>query len=244
MQMRSNTILVTGGASGIGLALAERFLALGNRVIVCGRDPDRLAAAQAREPRLEAVRADIATLAARERLAATILDMAPDLNVLINNAGIQRRGSFTADDEAWSVRAAEIAINFEAPVHLIALLLPHLREQANPAIINVSSGLAFLPVRFAPVYAATKAALHSFTVALRAELKDSTVDVVEVVPPMVRTDLGGEGVHGDGVPLDDFADAVVERMAAGDEEIGYGQSETFRKASPEEVRSILAQLNA
>ena len=157
MNMSGNSVLITGGGSGIGLALARRFVDLGNDVIICGRDIGRLDAAKAQVPGITTLRADLADARQREALVESVLAIAPKLNMLVNNSGIQRRGSFVADSAAWDERAEEIAINLEAPIHLAALLLPHLVAQPDATIINVSSGLAFLPLKFAAVYVATKA---------------------------------------------------------------------------------------
>lgn len=243
MNLSNNSVLITGGASGIGLALARRLIDLGNTVIVCGRDRRRLDAAQAQVPGLTTLRADLADARQREALVESVLAIAPGLDLLINNAGIQRRGSFAGDDAGWPTRAAEIAINLEAPIHLTALLLPHLLARPHATIVNVSSGLAFLPLKFLPVYTATKAGLHAFTVALRADLADRQVRVVEIVPPAVDTDLGGAGLHADGVPVDRFVDAVICRLAAGELEIGYGLSDELRRASRDEIEQLLVELN-
>ena len=117
----------------------------------------------------------------------------------------------------------------EAPIHLALLLTPHLRQQARPAIVNVTSGLSFAPAAFAPIYCATKAALHSFTLSLRHQLAPIGIAVLEIVPPAVNTDLGGPGLHTFGVPVDDFADSVMARLAAGEQEVGYGTSEQARR---------------
>lgn len=243
MDMAGNTVLVTGGGSGIGLALARRFLASGSDVVICGRDAERLEAAHQTNPGLKILRADVADQAGREQLAAAVVDAYPALNILVNNAGIQRRERFRADIAPWAERAAEIAINLEAPIHLASLLLPHLAARPRASIVNVTSGLAFIPMTFAPVYAATKAAMHSFSQALRAELADSPVTVVEIIPPAVNTDLGGVGLHNDDVPVDEFADAVMARLAHGASEIGYGLSDHFRTATREELDALYRQLN-
>lgn len=243
MRLSDNTALVTGGGSGIGLALAARFLAAGSTVIICGRDMDRLKAAKDRYPALHVIRADLASAEEREALVESVLAGFPALDVLVNNAGIQRRGSFLSDRDPWAQRRIEIGTNLEAPIHLVSLLLPHLQARERGAIVNVTSGLAFVPVTFAPVYAATKAALHSFTMALRAELAGTAIDVVEIVPPAVDTDLGGAGLHDQGVPVDIFADAVMARITAGEIEIGHGSSDHFRTASREELDAVFRQLN-
>jgi uncharacterized oxidoreductase len=164
--------------------------------------------------------------------------------VLVNNAGIQRRARFAADTTDWSSRYEEIAINLEAPVHLAALVMDHFRARPRTAIINITSGLAFVPAPFAPVYAATKAALHSFTMALRTELEDTPIRVVEIVPPVVDTDLDGFGFHTHGVPAADFADSVMTRVAAGELGVSYGSSETARRASREELDERFARTAA
>jgi uncharacterized oxidoreductase len=227
MNLSGNTILVTGGASGIGLALASRFLAAGSDVIVCGRREAALRAAAAAHPDLVTRACDLARADERESLAEWVVDEFPDLNVLVNNAGIQRRFRLT-DPESWEATHHEIAINLDAPNHLGMLLLPHLRTKPSAAIVNVTSGLAYVPFVAAPVYSATKAALHSYTLSLRHHLAESGVRVIEIVPPAVNTDLGGPGLHTTGEPLEAFADAVTARIGAGELEIGYGSAEQRR----------------
>ncbi|WP_262892593.1 SDR family NAD(P)-dependent oxidoreductase [Hymenobacter qilianensis] len=124
------------------------------------------------------------------------------------------------------------------------MLLPHLRQQPNPVVINVSSGLAFAPMAAAPIYSATKAALHSFTLSLRQQLVSVGVSVLEIVPPGVNTDLGGPGLHTWAVPVDEFADSIVARLAAGEQEIGYGTSEKIRQASRAELDARFEQINS
>jgi hypothetical protein len=160
MNLSNNTILLTGGATGIGLALAKRLRAAGSEVIICGRRADKLREAQAQVPGLHTYACDVADAADRAKLAKQVLTDFPALNVLINNAGIQNRfqlADLPTDLAAWEAQRQEIAINFDAPIHLAALLIPHLRQQREPAIINVTSGLAFAPMAGAPIYSATKA---------------------------------------------------------------------------------------
>jgi uncharacterized oxidoreductase len=225
------TILVTGGATGIGLALAERFLADGHTVAVCGRRRDKLAEAQAKHPSLVTFACDVGSADDRARLRDWALSTLPALDVLVNNAGVQRRDRFVGEVPSWPARQAEIAVNLEAPIHLADLFLPHLLSRPAATIVNVTSGLAFVPSPFAAVYGATKAALHSYTMSLRHHLSASNVRVVEIVPPMVQTDLGGAGLHHAGVPLDEFADAVMARYRAGELEIGYQFAEAARSGS-------------
>ncbi|MCX5732946.1 MAG: SDR family NAD(P)-dependent oxidoreductase [candidate division NC10 bacterium] len=208
MELGANTILITGGASGIGLALAERFLQAGSQVIVCGRREERLREAQIRFPALAIRVCDVAEEDDRGALARWASTAFPRLNILVNNAGIQRRVQLSALEE-WRETRREIAINLEAPIHLSRLFIPHLLGQERPAIVNITSGLAFSPLSDVPVYCATKAALRSFTLSLRHQLARTPIRVVEVVPPAVNTDLGGPGLHTFGVPVAEFADHVI-----------------------------------
>jgi uncharacterized oxidoreductase len=232
MNLSTNTVLITGGASGIGLALAVRFLQAGSTVIVVGRRADKLAEAQQLHPGLITHQADVATAAERAELVRWVTTEYPAFNVLVNNAGIQNRIQL-ADDAAsdWETRRQELVINVEAPIHLSTLLVPHLRQQPGAAIINVTSGLSFAPAAFVPMYSATKAALHSFTLSLRHQLAPVGISVLEIVPPAVNTDLGGPGLHTFGVNVDGFADSVMARLAVGEQEVGYGSSEKSRLAS-------------
>ncbi|MBC6988868.1 MULTISPECIES: SDR family oxidoreductase [Hymenobacter] len=243
MNLAANTILITGGASGIGLALAERFVKAGSEVVVCGRRADKLLEAQQKVPGLHTRVCDVAEVADRVALLEWVKANFPRLNVLVNNAGIQRRTQLAQNDEPWENHRQEITINVDAPIHLAMLFLPHLQQQQNPAIINVTSGLAFVPAAFVPIYSATKAALHSFTLSLRHQLANTPVQVLEVVPPAVDTDLGGPGLHTFGVPVDEFADSVMQRLANGETEVGYGFSEKSRLASRQEADAIFQQMN-
>lgn len=242
MELGGNTVLVTGGASGIGLAIAERFLRAGSEVIVCGRREGKLREAAETHPGLRTRVCDVADEADRAALFEWATSEFPRLNVLVNNAGIQRRFRLTEPEE-WSETHQEIAINFDAPVHLTTVFLPHLLRQERAAVVNVTSGLAFVPMAMAPVYCATKAALRSFTLSLRHQLARTAVRVVEVIPPAVNTDLGGPGLHTFGAPLDEFADSVMERMGRGELEIPYGTSERSSRASREELDEIFRRMN-
>ena len=243
MDLTGNTVLVTGGASGIGLAFARRFLDAGNTVIICGRRESTLREAQQAHPGLEARVCDLARPSEREALVSWATREFPSVNVLINNAGIQRRVRLE-DQEPWDDTGEEIAINLEAPIHLTRLLLPHLVHQPRPAIVNVTSGLAFAPLARTPVYSATKAALHSFTLSLRHQLKDTRVRVIEIAPPAVDTDLGGPGLHTFGVNVDEFADAIFGRLRGEEVEMGYGFAEGVRNASRAQVDQIFDHINA
>ena len=243
MNLGSNTVLVSGGASGIGLALAVRFLEAGSRVIVCGRRKSKLAEVQQRYPAVDVRAVDLSRPEERIALRDWIVAAYPELNVIVNNAGIQRRLSLT-DDEPWEATREEIAINLEAPIHMCRLFTAHLLKQPRAAIVNVGSGLAFAPLAAVPIYCATKAALHSFTLSLRHQLRNTSVEVIEIVPPAVNTDLGGPGLHTFGADVNEFADAVMARIAAGESEVGFGYSEGSRRASRDELDAIFARMNS
>jgi len=187
MKLFDNTILITGGGSGIGRGLAEAFHKLGNRVIIAGRRQKALEETTDANPGMAAVTLDIDDPGAIEAFVEEVIELHPKLNVLINNAGIMRPENLKAPN----VYDAEdmITTNLLGPIRLTAALLPHLQKQASAAIINVSSGLAFVPFPTTPTYSATKAALHSYTVSLRVHLQGTPVEVIEIIPPAVATDL-------------------------------------------------------
>jgi uncharacterized oxidoreductase len=249
MNLSNNTVLITGGSAGIGFAFAERFLRAGSEVLICARREDKLRAAadqlaQATGREMHTRVCDVAVESDRIALCAWAVREFPGLNVLLNNAGIQRRIGLK-DAEEWELTQQEIAINFEAPVHLTRLFIPHLLEQERPAIINVTSGLAFAPLANVPVYCATKAALRSFTLSLRHQLSDTPIKVIEVIPPAVDTDLQAPGLHTFGAPVNEFADAIFGRLGREDDlEIAYGLSEKAARASHEELGEIFNRLNA
>ena len=243
MQMNGNTILITGGGSGIGLALAKRYVSRGNRVVISGRRGEALAAAKRDAPALETLQGDVSTEAGRLELVEEARTRFPELNVLVNNAGIQNRPAPLLQPQDWSAHRTELATNLDAPLHLTMLLLPHLAKAPFGAVVNVTSGLAFAPFAIMPTYCLTKAALHSFTLSLRHQLKDTGLDVVEIVPPAVNTDLGGPGLHTFGVDLDAFADSIFARLDKGETEVGYETSEVRRLASRQELDEYFAQMN-
>jgi len=243
MKLTGNTILVTGGSNGIGLAFAKRFLKHGNKVIICGRRESKLQEAKNSFPELHIRTCDVSKDSERIKLFLQIKSEFPELNVLVNNAGIQQRINLLKSNEDWSYYQQEIATNLEAPIHLAMLFLPHLAEKNNAAIINVSSGLAFAPMAAAPVYCATKAALHSFTISLRHQLSLTGIEVIEVVPPAVNTDLGGVGLHTFGAPVDEFADGIFMGLEKGLQEIGYGMSEKSMRMTRDEINEAVKLIN-
>ena len=212
MKTTGNTILITGGGSGIGEALAHRFHDLGNTVIIAGRRQDALERSCAGRPGMHAMTVDVDSEAGIADFARRLLSAHPALNVLINNAGIMR---FERLDSARDLSDAEETINTNllGPIRMIDALIDHLIATPDAAIVNVTSGLAFVPFPKAPTYSATKAALHSYTQALRVQL-EGKVELIELAPPAVRTDLTpGQSTREGYMPLDDFADEVMALFA-------------------------------
>ncbi len=191
MKLSGNTVLITGGATGIGLALAEGFLKNGNEVLICGRRSGKLEAAKSRLPQLHIRVCDITKPRSRLALVRWAAKRFKALNILVNNAGIQRCVDFTNGPKDLAKAQAEVATNLSAPIHLSALLIPHLRRKKRSAIVYISSGLAFTPLAEIPVYCATKAAIHSLSLSVRHQLRSTRIRVFEVAPPMVATALGG-----------------------------------------------------
>jgi uncharacterized oxidoreductase len=240
MDLTGNTILITGGSSGIGMALAERFIRLGNEVVITGRRAAALESFAAKHPAVHVKVSDAGNAASRIELAAWAAREFPRLNVLINNAGIQRRVDLQRS-EPWEATAEELEINLSAPIHLSALFIPQLQQQPQAQLMNVSSGLAFVPLAHLPIYCASKAALHSFTLSLREQLKSSSIRVTEIIPPAVKTNLGG--AHDFGEELADYADSVLEQLARGVAETTFGMSARASQMSRADADLTFQRMN-
>lgn len=187
MKITDNTILITGGASGIGFALASKFVSLGNTVIITGRDQNKLNLAQKTVPGIHVFQNDVSSSNSIELLYEKIKNEFPNLNMLINNAGIMHKFNFNNTDANLEQLTEEIEINLKGPIFMIRQFMPLLKEQKSSAIINVTSALAFVPLPISPIYCASKAALHSFTLSLRIQLDKSNIKVFELAPPVVDT---------------------------------------------------------
>lgn len=212
MRSTGNTILITGGTSGIGRALAERFHAAGNRVIIAGRRQSLLNDVTAANPGMAGYAVDMADGAAIAPFVEAVLADHPALNMVIANAGIMRIEDATARRDLLDAEET-IATNLIAPIRLIDALVDHLSAQADAAIVTVSSGLAFVPLAATPTYSATKAAIHSYSQSLRWQLKDK-VEVIELAPPAVQTDLTpGQATRENYMPLTQFIDEVMALFA-------------------------------
>jgi uncharacterized oxidoreductase len=211
MQVTGNTILITGGGSGIGRALAEAFHRRGNEVIIAGRREDALRKVAEANPGMETAVLDVRDAKGIEAFAAHMAEAFPKLNVVVHNAGIMQLENWRADQVDLTTAEATIATNLLAPIRLSAALLPQLKRQPRSTIATVTSGLAFLTLAHTPAYSATKAAIHAFSDALRYQLRDTNVDVIEIAPPYVQTELMGEQQANDpqAMPLAEFIDEVM-----------------------------------
>jgi uncharacterized oxidoreductase len=215
MQTIGNTILITGGGTGIGRGLAEAFHAAGNQVIIAGRRRAVLDDVARANPGMAVATVDMAEATSITALAASVAETHPALNVVIHNAGVMLVEDLTAHDYASKDAEAMIATNLIGPIRLTAALLPQLKTQLRASIVTVSSGLAFVPLVITPTYNATKAALHSWTQALRSQLVGTTIDVLEIVPPGVATDLmPGHAENPASMPLGDYIAEVMALIAA------------------------------
>lgn len=212
MQIAGNTILITGGGSGIGRALAEQLHALGNTVIIAGRRKQALEATVHANPGMQAIVFDVESPEGIRDFAQKITSSLPKLNVLINNAGIMRVENLLAQQTDLADAEAIINTNLLGPIRLTAALLPHLQAQPASTIINVTSGLAYVPLALTPTYCATKAALHSYTESLRYQLRKSTVEVIELAPPYVQTDLLNGAEDPRAMPLHEFITEVMSLL--------------------------------
>ncbi|MBS1920396.1 MAG: SDR family NAD(P)-dependent oxidoreductase [Bacteroidetes bacterium] len=239
MKLSKNKILITGGASGIGFALAERFIKEDNTVIICGRRESVLKEAKEKLPSLITRAVDLSILKGREYLFNWIQKEHGELNVLINNAGIQNWMS-VSDADFFQKAEDEIAINVTTPVHLCSLFAT---MPSISTIINVTSGLAFSPLSKVPVYCGTKAFMRSFTLSLRYLLKQKNIEVIELIPPALNTDLGGKGIHDHAPPVSGFIDTTFEQLKEGKTEITYQFSDAMIKAGPEELKQAFARMN-
>lgn len=239
MKLANNKILITGGASGIGLGLTERFLQEGNTVLVCGRREDVLKELETKHPSVITFQCDLTKSKEREKLFRSVTKNHPDLNVLVNNAGIQNW--MTVDDKNFVHRAKnEIITNIEAPIHLTQLFM---NLKSFNTVVNVTSGLSFVPFAKAPVYSATKAFFHSYTLSMRHLLKAKNIEVIEIIPPALNTDLGGKGLHDHAPPVSEFIEAIFAQLKEGKTELTFGFSHIMANASQEELRNRFNQLN-
>lgn len=235
MNVTGNTILITGGTSGIGLEFAKCFLQLQNTVIVTGRDKNKLDAVLLAHPGLHGIISDASDPAAIARLHDQVTKDFPAMNVLLNNAGLMRIIKLT-DQRSLEDVTREVSVDLASPIQMVQQFLPHLQDKRNAMIINISSGLAFVPIPISPIYSAAKAGLHAYTRCLREQLKSSSVTVVELAPPVTETPLYSDEFKGmmggaKGMPVDVLVKHAIAGIKAGKTEIRPGQSNLLKIAS-------------
>jgi uncharacterized oxidoreductase len=247
MNITGNTILITGGGSGIGRAPAEALHARGNKVIITGRRESVLADVAAANPGMAFATLDVADPAAMRAFAARVVKDHPALNVLLNNAGVMKVEDVLAEPFDLDTVEETIATNLLGPIRMTAALLPHLRAQSAATIMTVSSGLAFIPLAATPTYSATKAAIHSWSESLRHQLAGTSVEVLELAPPAVATDLmPGHAQNPNSMPLADYTAEVIgliERRDTPRGEILVERVKPLRFAAVNDYGAVFTMLN-
>jgi uncharacterized oxidoreductase len=246
MKLEKRTVLITGGTSGIGLELAKQLFALGNTVIVTGRDQSKLDATEIALSGVHTFKSDVSDPVAIATLHQSVLAQFPALDTLVNNAGIMRNLNLNQDHDLNDV-TREIEINLNGPVRMVQQFLPHLITRKDALIVNVTSGLAFIPFPASPVYCATKAALHSFTQSLRVQLDGTGVTVIELAPPAVETPLlrgeFAEEMKGQkGMDAKILAGQAIAGIEAGKMEIRPGLSNVLKAMSRIAPQFMLKQM--
>ena len=249
METRENTILITGGTSGIGLALADSLLKAGNQIIICGRREEKLEQAKRKLPGLQVAKCDISRPEERTSLFEWATANYPALNILINNAGIQRQIDFLKGAEELLAGEDEVETNLVALIHLSALFIPHFVRQKQAAIINISSGLGFIPIASMPVYCATKAATHSFSISLRHQLRETSVKVYEIIPPIVDTGLdkgtrSSRGLDDRGIQPEEVAEATLDAMRHDEYEIAVASAQFLYLGARRDPQGVFNTINS
>jgi uncharacterized oxidoreductase len=244
MKVVGNTILITGGATGIGFSLAEHFVNAGNEVIICGRRENKLEEAKRRLPKIHITVCDVTKPNERESLFNWVNSNFKNINILVNNAGIQRAIDLKKGPDQLRGED-EIDINLKVPVYLSSLFIPTLLKQKNAAIINISSGLGFVPIASMPIYCATKAAVHSFSISLRHQLKDTPIRVFEIIPPTVDTELdeGRRGNANRGIHPSEVAKAALNALEKDEFELAVGMAENLKTGSKNNFDQIFKNIN-
>jgi uncharacterized oxidoreductase len=242
MKLTGNTIFVTGGGSGIGRGLAQTLHSLGNQVIISGRRRGHLAETTKANPGMKSVELDVEDPASIDAVTKTLIEDYPELNVLINNAGVMRIDNAAgAVDETMLV--STITTNLMGPIRMTGALIEHLKKQDHAAVINVSSVLGFVPLAMAAVYSSTKAAIHSYTLSLRYKLKGSSVTVLEIAPPWVQTDLLNSNNEPRAMPLAEFIAETIKIIGTNAEEALVERAKPLRNNVGPNEGAFVTQFN-
>lgn len=243
MNTTNNTVLITGGSAGIGFEMAKQFAARGNKVIIAGRNAERLQKAAMQIPGVTAIQADVTNKEDVAKLVKTITTNHPDLNMLINNAGSAFVYTLDGESDAYSKATSEMDTNYLSIVNLTEQLLPILRTKADAAIVNVSSIVAFAPSAVLPTYTASKAALHSYTKTLRYTLKDTSIKVFELMPPLVDTEFSVEIGGHNGIKPSVVASELIEALERDNYEIHVGDTAAIYQLSLKSPQEALLAMN-
>jgi len=242
MKLTDNTIFITGGGSGIGRGLAEALHKLGNQVIISGRRRGHLAETTKANPGMKSVELDVEDPASIDSITKKLMEDYPELNVLINNAGVMHIDNAAgAVDEAMLV--STIATNLMGPIRMTGALIEHLKKQDHATVINVSSVLGFVPLAMAAVYSSTKAAIHSYALSLRYQLKGSSVEVLEIAPPWVQTDLLNSANEPRAMPLAEFIAETIKVMGTGAQEVLVERAKPLRNNVGPNEGAFVTQFN-
>ena len=235
MKCKDNTILITGGSAGIGLALAKAFVEAQNQVIICGRNEEKLAAVKADFPDIATKRCDLAQKSERSELVTWVLAHYPAINVIINNAGIFEETDLLSDSFDFDLIDKQLTVDLNAPIELALRFLPHLRQQTEAAIINISSALVYSPDAGTPFYGVAKAGIHAFSQTARYQLHDTNVKIVEVLPPRVDTPGLNKALDadqiGDAMTPEETVKEIMKGLSEGKDEIRIGQAKWLYIAS-------------
>jgi len=242
MKLSGNTILITGGTSGIGRALAEALHKLDNQVIISGRRKALLDEVTAANPGMKSIELDIGSAASIKAVSARLISDFPKLNVLINNAGVMHIDNAAAEIDEDMMQTT-ITTNLMGPIRMTGALIEHLKQQPSATLINVSSVLAFVPMAMSAVYSSTKAALHSYTMSLRWNLKDTSVDVLELSPPWVQTDLLNSKEEPRAMPLQEFIDETIAVLGTDTTEVLVERARPMRANAGENEYEFVNQFN-
>jgi uncharacterized oxidoreductase len=242
MKLTGNTILITGGGSGIGRGLAEALHQRKNQVIISGRRKDRLIEVAKANPGMAWVELNIEDPVNVSAVAAKVIAEYPGLNVLINNAGIMNiDDASVAIDEKLLV--STLTTNLMGPIRMTGALIEHLKRQPQAAVINTTSVLGFVPLAVTAVYSSTKAAMHNYTMSLRYKLKDTSVSVLEIAPPWVQTDLLGSNNEPRAMPLSEFIEETMKVLGTGAEEVLVERAKPLRNATGPNEAAFVTQFN-
>ncbi len=242
MRLVGNTILVTGGGSGIGRGLAEAFHKLGNKVIVAGRRKAKLADLVQANPGIDTVELDVSNLESIASVSKELMTKYPKLNVLVNNAGIMQLDDVSKpiDDKLLT---SEFETNFFGTVRMTSALIEHLKRQESATVLNVSSVLGYVPMAFAALYSATKAGIHAYSMGLRYRLRGTSVQVLEIVPPWVQTDLLNSSEEPRAMPLKPFIEQTIEALRTSDSEVLVEIAKPFRANPGVNEAAFFHQMN-